>query len=97
MSFTTAKTQRKVGIIASEALTCLCPPAPPTKVLRFPFPSGDQINLVTMTWNWLQEHVVFHPQGKDPVWLKIATFILTVRRQAPAPQQGEITSGLLSS
>lgn len=36
---------------------------------------------------------MFHPQGKDPVWLKIETFILTVRRQAPARQQGEITSG----
>ena len=39
------------------------------------------------------ECVVFHPQGKDPVWLKIETPILTVRRQGPARQQGEVTSG----
>lgn len=34
---------------------------------------------------------MFHPQGKGPVWLKRETSILTVRRQAPARQQGEIT------
>lgn len=36
---------------------------------------------------------MFHPQGKDPMWLKIDTSILTVRCQAPARQQGEVTSG----